>query len=111
MHAIRHLWAHHRAVLVLFLGAALITLFFLVRLTVFSLYWADPTHRNLAPEAWMTPGYVAHSWGLDPDQVSQALGSAPGRRRTLEDIARAQGVPVDRLLDRLSAYLAAEAEK
>lgn len=108
MSAIRHLWAHHRPVLLLFLGAALVTLFFVVRLTLFTLYWSEPAHRNLAPEPWMTPGYIAHSWGLDPEQLARTLGATPGRRMTLEDIARARGLPVAALIAELNALLTAE---
>ena len=105
MSAIRYLWAQHRTVLLMFLAGTLVTLFFLVRLTVFTLYWSDPAHRDRSPEAWMTPGYVAHSWGLDPQELGARLGVAPGTRPTLDDIARARGVPVAQVIADLTALL------
>ncbi|MDQ2089097.1 hypothetical protein [Marimonas arenosa] len=111
MSAIRHLWAHHRPVLLLFFGAAAVTVFFLARLTLFALYWSDPAHRNLAPEPWMTPGYIAHSWGRDPEELARHLGAAPGRRMTLEDIARARGVPVAEVIAELTAHLTTDADR
>ena len=106
MSAIRHLWTHHRAALLLFAAAGAVTLFFLARLAVFTLYWADPAHRQRAPEAWMTPGYVAHSWGIDPQDLARAIGAPPGRRQTLEDIARDRGLTVDQLIAEITALLA-----
>lgn len=105
MNAIRLLWAHHRAVLLLFLAGLAVSLFFLVRLTVFSLYWADPAHRHQAPAPWMTPGYIAHSWEIDPKALTAALGVEPGSRPTLQDIARARGVAVDDVLREVEALL------
>ena len=107
MSAIRHLWAHHRIVLVVFLAAAAVSLFFLIRLTLFTFYWSDPAHRNQAPEGWMTPGYIAHSWGLDPQELSRALNAPPGQRKTLDEIARDRGIPVSDLLREVTALLPA----
>jgi hypothetical protein len=106
MSAFRHLWTHHRLALLAFLAAALISLLFLVRLTVFTLYWADPAHRNQLAQPWMTPGYLAHSWQLDPTELAQALGIPPGSRPTLQDIARDRGVPVEDILREINALLA-----
>ncbi|WP_137701981.1 hypothetical protein [Marimonas lutisalis] len=107
MSAIRHLWTHHRLVFIAFLGACLVTLGFLVRLTVFTLYWADPSHSDLAPEPWMTPGYIAHSWGLPPEDLARALGVTPGSRPTLQEIARERGVPVEAIINEIKALLPA----
>lgn len=104
--AIRHLWAHHRLVFLGFLLALAVTLFFLVRLALFTVYWSDPAHRHIAPEPWMTPGYIAHSWGLPPQELAEALGAPPGERMTLEEIAEARGIPVADLLAELAALLA-----
>ena len=106
MSAIRHLWQNHRLVLVIFVAASAVTVFFLVRLTVFSIYWSDPTHRNLTPEPWMTPGYIAHSWGLAPQTLADHLGISPGTRPSLADIARSRDVPVADILDQVSTFLA-----
>ena len=106
MSAIRLLWHKHRTVFVIFLAASAVTVFFLVRLTVFTIYWADPAHRNQAPQAWMTPGYVAHSWGRSPREIADLLGVAPGDRPTLADIARHRDVPVSQVIAELSAHLA-----
>ena len=105
MSDIRILWHNHRLVFLVFLAARAITLFFLVRLTVFSLYWADPAHRNQVPAPWMTPGYIAHSWGIEPRDLSAQLGVPQGQRPTLADIARERGVPVAQVLDEVNALL------
>lgn len=111
LRAVRHLWAHHRLAFLAFLAAAAVMLFFTVRLVIFTVYWADPMHRNQPPEPWMTPGYIAHSWGLDPDTVIAALGVVPrpGERPTLEQIAKDRGVPVEVVIAEVAALLAARA--
>ena len=61
-------------------GVALVlTLYFGARVAIGAFYWSDPAHRNQAPEGWMTPGYIAHSWGLDPQELSRALNLKPSR--------------------------------
>lgn len=84
-----------------------LTLFFAVRLLFFSLYWADSEHRNLTPQPWMTPRYIAHSWGLNPNDVARAVGlnETPGKRPTLERIARDRGVPIEVVIDQVNEYL------
>lgn len=110
MGRLAHLWAHHRLALLGFVAATLLTLFFAGRMVVFSLYWADPAHRNQPVEGWMTPGYVAHSWHIDPGALGQALGIAPepGRRRTLEQIAAERGIPPEALIAQVEALIARE---
>ena len=111
MSTIRHLWAHHRIAFIAFFGGGLIALFFLVRLAAFSVYWANPAHRNRAPEPWMTPGYIAHSWNLPPTTLTTALGIAPGSRPTLADIARERGVPVADIIKEINVLLESEANQ
>ncbi|UYV35880.1 hypothetical protein N4R57_12530 [Rhodobacteraceae bacterium D3-12] len=105
MSLFRHLWSHHRPSLIVFLVAAAASLFFIARLVAFTVYWSDPAHRNLVPEAWMTPGYVAHSWGRDPRELALAIGAPPDQRVTLHDIARTRGISAEQLLTELQTLL------
>ncbi|MDU8926479.1 hypothetical protein RXV86_03685 [Alisedimentitalea sp. MJ-SS2] len=105
MSAIRLLWHKHRIVFVIFLAASAVTLFFVIRLAMFTIYWSDPAHRNLTPEPWMTPGYVAHSWGLPPHEIADFLDIPPGDRPTLAEIARSRNVPVSQIIEELSGIL------
>ena len=109
MTALRTLWRHHRIAFALFCAATLMAVFFLVRLALFSLYWADPAHRNVTPQPWMTPGYIAHSWHLDPKYMGEVLGIAPGQRPTLQEIADTRGLPVAQIIQQVEAILAAHA--
>lgn len=108
---LRYLWRHHRAA-VIALGLALgVAGFFAVRLTVFTLYWADPAHREQRIEGWMTPGYVARSWGIDRDVVLAALpplspDTLPGARPTLNDIAKATGIALPEVIAALETAIA-----
>lgn len=108
MKQVSHLWRHHRGEFLLVLLALAVTLFFLVRMAIFALSWSDPAHRAQAPEPWMTPRYVAHSWGLAPSRVAEVLGVSPevGDRPTLEEIAERRGVPVEQVLAEVRALIA-----
>ena len=75
-----------------------------------AVYWADPAHRDQPLEGWMTPRYVARSWDLPPETVAEALGldqDGTGRRNTLDDLARARGVPLSDLVQALDRARAA----
>ena len=108
MTALARLWRHHRAALMLFAVAAALTLVFAVRFVAFGIYWADPAHRDRAPEGWMTPGYLSRSWDLPRETLREllALPEAEGRPPTLAEIARDRGEPLDAFLADLARELA-----
>ena len=103
-----YLWAQHRLLLVVFLLGGLATLFFAVRLVVFWIYWADPSHHRAPLEGWMTVGYVARSWDLPPEEVMALAGGDPaaGRPVSLATLAAANGESLASLVARLEAALA-----
>ena len=49
-----------------FLLAAAVTLFFVIRITASAIYWHNPAHHNESVKPWMTFGYFARSWQIDP---------------------------------------------
>jgi hypothetical protein len=101
-----YLWRRHRWAM-LGLGVAVaVALVFAVRLAVFAVYWSDPAHRAQPLAGWMTPGYIAHSHGVDRTLLREALELAPGERPTLDEIARARGVPVEAVIAEVEALLA-----
>jgi hypothetical protein len=106
---VRHLWQRHRWLLLGFLAALALTLFFAGRAAVFAVYWSQ--HRDEAIAGWMTPGYIAHSWQLPPEVMGEALGLAredgEGRRLTLAEIADDRGVPVETLASEIEAAIVA----
>jgi hypothetical protein len=105
---IGHLWRAHRWLLLGFLAAVALALFFGVRAVVFSVYWAG--HRDEAIAGWMTPRYVAMSWDVPPEVVGEALSlprDGTGRRVTLTEVAAAQGVSVGALAGELAGAIAA----
>lgn len=101
------LWRRHRLAILGFGLALVLVLVFAVRLTVAAFYWSDPAHRRATPEGWMTMGYLARSWQLDPAALAAHLGLDPGTARgvTLAQLARARAIPEDRLLADLAAAL------
>lgn len=105
---LRQLWRRHRLLVLAFALALAVSAFFLVRMVVFALHWADPAHQDQAIAAWMPLRYVARSWDVPPEVLGRALGMdpAPGRRRTVGDIAAARGVAPEVVAGRLRAAIA-----
>lgn len=94
-------------------GVALaVTLWLLFRLIGFLIWYADPDHRRVTPQPWMTPNYVARSWLVDPDDLAEALGldDDDGTRPTLRAIALRRDVPVQTILDEVEAFLDGDLE-
>ena len=91
--------------------------FFGGRLVYFSLYWSNPAHQNQPIEAWMTIGYVAHSYDVPRERLIEALAidrARIGRRRTLNEIAEDKGMAFADLkgeIDRVLVALRAEQQK
>ncbi len=106
----RTVWKQHPWATAILSLASLAALIFAVRLAVFTIYWMDPAHREVAVEGWMTPGYVAMSWQIPKPVVMEMLGldERPEERVQIKDLAAQKGIPVAELIAELEAALAAE---
>lgn len=102
------LWRARPVLTSAFLLACAVTLVFAGRFTVYTVYWAS--HREVPVEPWMTVGYVARSWGLDPRELDAAAGlplpEEKGRPQPLSEIARDRGVPVTEVIAEVEAAVA-----
>jgi hypothetical protein len=91
-----------------FLLACALTLFFAMRFTVQTIYWAN--HQDETVQPWMTVGYIARSWDLDGRQIDAIAGlrlaGVKGRPKPLREIARDTGVPVDEVIKDVEAAIA-----
>ncbi|MFN7010713.1 MAG: hypothetical protein ACK4PN_11845 [Allorhizobium sp.] len=111
MKALTILWHRHRLLLIAFVATTLIALFFALRFLIFVLYWSDPAHRNQPLEGWMTIGYVAHSYDVPRDRLTEILNLAPPdetdrkARPTLERIARDRGQTLNALKAEIDAAI------
>ncbi|GKY87600.1 hypothetical protein [Sinisalibacter aestuarii] len=107
---VKRLW-NAAPVATLLLAAALVACaYFGTRAVVFSLYWHDPAHREQEIAAWMTPGYIAHSWRVPREVVLGALGAPvppPDGPMNLEDLAAYRGMSVEALIAEAEAAIAA----
>jgi hypothetical protein len=99
------LWRVRPVLTTAFLLACVVTLFFAGRLTFYTIYWA--THQEEPIRSWMTVGYVARSWGLEPRQLDAEAGTpipqVKGHPQTLEEIAQDRGVPVTEVIAEIAA--------
>lgn len=86
--------------------AVALALFFGGRFAVGAVYWAQ--HRQEPISGWMTVGYIAHSWQLDPREIDAVAGFPlpQGRPLTLEEIARQRSVPVADIIAQAEAAVA-----
>lgn len=102
-----HLWHTHKLLLLAFILAATLTILFAVRMVVLGIYWSNPDHQNQPLEGWMSPRYVAYSYGLEREEVRQILGfdPAPVAREHLSNILKDQNVTLEDLQRRIDALV------
>ena len=90
-----------------FLLACAATLFFSGRFVVQTIYWANHQEEPLRP--WMTVGYAARSWGLEPRALDAEAGlpmpEMKGRPQPLSEIAKDRGVPVEQVIADVEAAI------
>ena len=74
--------------------------FFAVRTVRRAIYWHRHQDETIRP--WMSLGYIAHSYGVPPRVLYQALGLPPKPggpdRRPIREIAREQHRSVDEVI-------------
>lgn len=89
--------------------AAILTLFFLSRLVLFTTHWMDPARGMHPVEGWMTPGYIARTYDIPRADMMVILGLTPEDkpRQSLRKIAKAQGIPLADIIATVNAALAA----
>ena len=109
--ALKYFWHNHKVLLVAFTLAAMLTIAFGVRMLLFGIYWNDPNHQNQPLEGWMTPRYVALSYGLERQDLRRLfeLESTPAARETLREIVKRQNATLEALQTRLDAFVASRA--
>jgi len=98
---LRH-WLLLAAFALAMLGSAV----FATRFVAQTIYWS--AHREEPIESWMPLRYVAHSHGVEPSLLFEALDLPPDRwdRRPIGDIAEAEGVPLSEVKAKLEAAIA-----
>lgn len=107
--ALRYTWAQHRLLLLSFAATLAITLFFLIRAISETLYWANPAHQDVEIRSWMTPGYIAKSYQLEPHFLFDAIPYVPipGEPRSLRQISDETGRSVEELASVITAAIIA----
>jgi hypothetical protein len=96
----------HWLLLAAFVVAAVGSAVFATRFVAQTVYWS--MHREEPIEGWMPLRYVAHSHGVEPSLLFDALDLPPDRwdRRPIRDIAAAQGVPIADVRAKLEGAIA-----
>ncbi len=91
------LWRARPVLTSAFVLACAVTLFFAGRFVFQAIYWQ--THQDVPIRPWMTVGYVARSWDLDPRDIDAVAGlplpQVKGHPQPLREIARDRGIPVE----------------
>lgn len=101
---VKRLWAAAPVATVILAVALAFGALFTVRSVAFAVYWHDPAHREQRIAAWMTPGYVAHSWQVPKEVVLDAAGAPrhPPHPYTLGELAALNGVSVEALMTKVA---------
>ena len=102
----RRLWHNHPRLVIAFVLALSLSLFFAGRLVWSAVYWAG--HRQEAVQPWMTVGYIGRSWRLDPREIDARAGLPlpEGKPLTLQEIADARGVAVETIIAEVERVIA-----
>jgi hypothetical protein len=87
-----------------------VAVFYGVRIALDMVYWNDPRHHEQQLEPWMTIGYVARSWKLDPSVLRDSLALAPGRTKaaSLGNLARKKGMDFEVFAEDVMDVIAVE---
>ncbi|SFR44713.1 hypothetical protein SAMN04488002_1876 [Litoreibacter janthinus] len=109
----RDLLLLRRALIGILVAAALVAGVFGFRAVASFIYWNDQAHQFEPIAGWMTPRYVARSWQVPPEVVSNALELplAGGQGRiSLDEISQARGADLEAIImslhDAISAHKA-----
>lgn len=101
------LWRNRPLLTTAFLLACAATLFFSGRFVVQTVYWAN--HQEVPVRPWMTVGYIARSWGLEPMALDLEAGlplpEVKGHPQPLSEIAKERGVPVEDVIAAVEAAI------
>lgn len=106
---LKRLWSAAPVATVILALALTASAVFAVRATVFWLHRPPLAERELAVEAWMTPRYVARSWGMSPRRLAKAIGAPippPDGPMSLSELAELRGVPVAEIIAEAEAAIA-----
>lgn len=90
-------WREHRFVFIGFVAAALLTIFFTIKIIGGVIYWSQ--HRNAELEPWMSIGYIAHSYRVPPRVLADALALTrdEAKHKPIGEIAEDAGMEFPRL--------------
>ncbi|EEW26391.1 hypothetical protein [Rhodobacter ferrooxidans] len=106
----KHLWQTHRWLVLAFLVAASLSMFFGIRAALFVPRWHLHLDYAAQPvQPWMTPKLIVKTYGVPPEVLEQVLG-LPEKfhpRQTLAEIAADQGIDSAALAARVEAAVRA----
>ncbi|MCB1333578.1 MAG: hypothetical protein KDK26_07975 [Roseivivax sp.] len=100
----------NRKLMVAFVLALALVVFFAVRLVRDTPFWHLPDKPPDRIEPWMTPRFISHAWDVPPDVVAQALQlehDGTGRRVTMGELAESRGIPLEDLAAAVAQAIAA----
>src|ERR1043165_8425864 len=102
----RKLGWHQWVLLLLFVGALVVTGLLGVRTVRRAIYWHN--HRDEQIRPWMSVSYVARSYRVPPHVLYQAIGQTPvpDDSRSLSELAREQNRPLEAHIRKLEKPIA-----
>ncbi|MCC1492045.1 hypothetical protein [Cognatishimia sp. F0-27] len=108
MDRLKQLWAAApvaTVILILSVGAAVV---FGARATLFWIKRPPVAEREQAVAPWMTPRYVARSWGVPPAVIADAINAPrppPDGPMSLRQLAEMRGIPTEQIIAETEAAI------
>jgi len=105
---IRRIWQRNPILSLAFLGALTACLFFAWRTVDMALILSNRAEKPVA--GWMTPRFIARSYGLDRDDLARILAThdRDDTSQPLYSLAQEHGVPVTDLITAVQAFVDAQ---
>ena len=105
---IRRIWQRNPFLSLAFLAAVAGCLFFTFRAVDMALILSNRAEKPVA--GWMTPRYIANSYGIDRDDLATILAIADrdDARHPLYALAQEQGIPASEMIRAVQALIDAQ---
>jgi len=108
-HRLKDLWTHNRYLLIAFVVAICLSVFFSARAISQFVYWADPARQDQTLAGWMTPRYVGKSYDIPPEIIQEAFDlqqDGNPRRISLDKLSEEKGISLNDMQSQLDVTVA-----
>lgn len=105
---LKHFWRSNWILLLVFLSALAVVVWFGFHMLLSFLYFRDPHHKDVELKGWMTPRYIVMTYDLPRPLVLANLGltNAEMHGRPLRSIGRDLNMSMEEMTEAVRAFAA-----